>query len=179
MDALRTLALESHSHHSSRGVPNQSKQLMPSEEVTGRRTSNQEPSKNFGKKIKEGTRVQSSSVTQRNIKFFLTLKNNEHFHHFPTRPHSLALMVFCCLLVIQVELEHSHEFLLITRLCNKAEEASQVIMTGRQVLLCLRFAVILTLIWVLLYCSFGFELWEKMLLWAKSLSQQNTPFWML
>lgn len=93
---------------------------------------------------------------------------------FPPLPCSLTFW-FCycfavCLLFRFNGNTHTHH-----GLCIKNKEARQVIMTGRQVLLCLRFAAILAVIWVLLYFLFGLELREKMLLWAKWFSQQNTP----
>ncbi len=130
----------------------------------------------FRWKIKRGNESPNSLVTQRNTKFFLTLQNNEHFHRFPAPSLSLSgsagVLLFAC---------YSGSTGTLTRvpphhgLRNEDKEECQVIMIGIHVLLCLRLAVIPTLIWLLLYFSFGFELREKMLLWAKRFSQQNTP----
>lgn len=86
---------------------------------------------------------------------------------------SLALLVFCCLLVIQVQPEYSHMFLLIMDSTIKTRNHAWVIMIGRQALLCLRFALKA----VFDLTASVFVIWvrveAKMLLWAKRFPQQQ------
>lgn len=121
-------------------TPNQMKQLLFSKDATGRRASNGGPSKNIGKKEKKkkGNEGPNSLVTQRNTMFFLTVKHNEHFHHFPALllSGSVGVLLFACYsgstgILTHVPPHHG--------LHNKDKESRGVITTGRQALLCLRF----------------------------------------
>lgn len=126
------------------------------------------------KKNKWGPEGPNSLVTQRNMKFFLSLKNNEHFHHFPAPSPSLSgsagVLLFACYSGSTGTLSRfppHHEF------CNKEKDAKQVIMIGRQVMLWLS----LYRLWSDCYCISHLD-WsceKNVLLLVNRFIQQNTP----
>lgn len=72
--------------------------------------------------------------------FFLTVKHNEHFHHFPALllSGSVGVLLFACYsgstgILTYVPPHHG--------LYNKDKESRGAIIIGRQALLCLRFAL--------------------------------------
>lgn len=150
MDAPRTLALEpdSHSHHSSWGVPDLSKQLnMPrgSEQEGGLQI------EGLRRILVENKREFKDPDGPRDTKSFLTLKNKEHFHHFPAP--SLSGSARVCLLF---RLNWNNHTCSSSSRPFQGKEVQQVIETGGQVLLCSQFD--LYWLWSVCYCISNFDL---------------------